>query len=140
MSLGARIVIAVFALLFGAIMFLHGTTADPDKSSSSYAFGAFCVFIGAASLLNGRPAQFCGSVVGSCVFVAAIIYLGHELLSGPVTSGSLGRPSIINACLFLVVFGLPGIFYAANAKFGFGKAVPQQGIEPDEPGSGGSAG
>jgi hypothetical protein len=140
MSLGARIVIAAVAFLFGIIMFFHGTSADPDKAWFSYAFGAFCLFIGAASLLKGRAAQFCGSVVGTCIFLASLFYLGHELLSGSVVSGSRSKPSIINACLFLFAFGVPGILYTAKARFGFGKVVPQPGIQPDDPASGGSAG
>ncbi|GHT84653.1 hypothetical protein AGMMS49960_18960 [Betaproteobacteria bacterium] len=132
MSLGARIVIAAFAFLFGAIMFLHGTSADPDKAWFSYAFGAFCLFIGAASLLKGRAAQFCGSVVGTCVFLGGLSYLGDELLSGPLVSARPSQPSILNACLFLLAFGVPGILYAIKAKFGFGKVDPQQDVESDD--------
>lgn len=123
MSLWARLVIAAGAILLGAMMFLHGTTADSDKSWFSYVFGAFCLFIAAASLLRGRVAQFCGSVVGTGVFVAGVVYLGHELRFGQAVSGSRGEPSIVNACLFLLVFGLPGILYAVQARFGSRRAV-----------------
>jgi hypothetical protein len=129
MSLGARILLAVFATLFGYIMFLHGTTADPDKAWFSYAFGGFCFFIAAASVLKGRAAQFCGSVVGSCVFVSGLLYLGYELLSGPVVSGSRSESSVINALRFLMVFGVPGLLYTARARFGFGRVQAQ----PDAP-------
>lgn len=140
MSLGARIAIALVAILFGAMMFLHGTTANPDKAWFSYAFGIFCMLIGAASVLKGRAAQFCGSIVGACVFLISLFYFGHELFSGPVVSGSRSQPSVVNAFLFLVAFGVPGMLYAAKAKFGFGKTVPQHGTQPDDPASGGSAG
>lgn len=124
MSLAARIMIAAASILFGAMMFLHGSTADTDKAGFSYAFAVFFLLIGAASLLRGRAAQFCGSIVGTCVFLAGVFYLGHELLSGPLSSGDRGEPSVVNACLFLFVFGLPGILYATKTKFGFDKSVP----------------
>ncbi len=137
MSLGARILVAAVALLFGGIMFLHGTTADPDKARFSHAFGAFCIFIAAASVLRGRAAQFCGSVVGLCVFLAGLLYLGHELLSGQFVSDRRSEPSAVNACLFLIVFGLPGVVYAINTRFGFGRTVPQRPARSDGPASDG---
>ncbi|MFC4310111.1 hypothetical protein ACFPN2_13555 [Steroidobacter flavus] len=124
MSAGVRIFLAVAAGLMGLVMFLHGTTAEEDKAWFSYAFGAFCMLIAAAAVLRGRAARFCGSLVGTCVFVAALLYLGHELATGPVTSGSRSQPSIVNAVLFLLVFGIPGLLYAIKARFGFSKSEP----------------
>lgn len=56
MRLGARIVIAIFAGLFGIMIVLHGTTADADKAWFSYGLGAFCFSIAAAGVLRGRAA------------------------------------------------------------------------------------
>jgi hypothetical protein len=139
MSLGVRIFIAVVACLSGAIMFLHGTSADPDKAWFSYVFGAFCIAIAAASVLRGRVAQFFGSVVGCCVFLAGVFYLGQEILAGPVSSGSRSEPSVFNAVLFMIVFGVPGALYAFKARFGFGKVEPQQGTQTDDPDPSGPA-
>ncbi|HXS92696.1 MAG TPA: hypothetical protein VN705_25290 [Steroidobacteraceae bacterium] len=121
MSLGVRVFLAIMATLMGLVMFLHGTTADEDKAWFSYAFGAFCILIAAAAVLKGRAARFCGSVIGACVFLIALGYLGYELLKGPIASGSLGGASIIKACGFLLVFGIPGLLYTIRARFGFGK-------------------
>jgi hypothetical protein len=121
MSLGVRIFLAVAAGLMGLMMFLHASTADADKAWFSYAFGAFCVLISAASILRGRAARFCGSLIGVCVFVAGLAYLWHELSAGPIASGSFRRPSVVNAVLFQLVFGLPGLFYAINSRFGFAR-------------------
>lgn len=140
MSLGARIILALVACLFGAIMFLHGTTAEPDKAWFSYVFGGFCICIAAASVLKGRAARFFGSVVGSFVFLAGLAYLGHEIFAGPMSSGSRSEPSVFNAVMFMLVFGVPGAFYTFSARFGFGKDELQPGIQPDGPASGGSAG
>lgn len=132
MSLGARIIIAIFAVLFGSIMVLHGTSADPNKAWFSYAFGAFCFFIAAACVLKGRAAAFCGSLVGSCVFLAALFYLVHAWQSEPLSSGGRSQPSILNALMFLVVFGIPGLLYAWRAKFGFGKVPEAQWLPPQD--------
>jgi hypothetical protein len=123
MSLGARIFIAAAAALFGLIMFLHGTTADPDKAWFSYAFGAFCLFIAAASVLKGRAARFCGSVVGSCIFVAGLCYLGYGLFKGHAVSATQAEPSILNAGLFMMTFGIPGLIYAIKTRFGFRESM-----------------
>lgn len=122
MSLGVRIFLAIAAGLMGLVMFLHGTTAEEGKAWFSYAFGAFCMLISAAAVLRGRAAKFCGSLIGGCVFIVALLYLGHESMKGPISSGSFRQPSIINAVLFLLVFGIPGLLYAIKARFGFGKS------------------
>jgi hypothetical protein len=126
MSLGVRIFLAITATLIGLVMFLHGTTADADKAWFSYAFGVFCILIAAAAVLKGRAAQFCGSAVGACVFLSALWYLAHELLSGPIVASSAGEPSVVKAGLFLAVFGVPGLLYVLKARFGFGKSEPAQ--------------
>lgn len=127
MSLGVRIFLAIAAGLMGLVMFLHGTTAEEDKAWFSYAFGAFCVLISAAAVLRGRAAKFCGSLIGGCVFIVALVYLGYESMKGPVLSGSFRQPSIVNAVLFLLIFGIPGLLYAIKARFGFSKSEkPQQ--------------
>ncbi|TFV90136.1 hypothetical protein E4K72_21125 [Oxalobacteraceae bacterium OM1] len=140
MSLGARILIAVVACLSGGIMLLHGTTADPEHAWVSYVFGGFCISIAAASVLRGRAARFFGSVVGSCVFLMGLLYLGQEILGGPVFSGRRSQPSVFNALMFMIVFGIPGAVYAFNARFGFESDVPEQDIQPDDPASGDPAG
>lgn len=138
MSLGARVVIAIFAALFGVVMCL---VAPPtDKAPFFYGFGAFCFSIAVASVSKGRVAQFFGSVVGTAVFISGLAYLAHEVWAGPLWSNTRSEPSVKNACLFLFVFGLPSITYVVNARFGFGKNAPQQVIQPDGPASGGSAG
>ncbi len=104
------------------MMFLYGTSADPDKAWLSYFLGAFCVLVAMAGLLKGRAARFCGSVVGLSVFAFGLLYLANELLSGPFFSDSRSKPSVLNAIMFMLVFGVPGLVYAIKAKFGFGKS------------------
>lgn len=125
MSLGVRIFLAITATLIGIVMILHGTTADVDKAWFSYAFGVFCILIAAAAFLKGRPARFCGSVVGACVFIIALWYLGYELMTGPIAATAAGGPSVVKAGLFLVVFGIPGLLYAVKARFGYGPTYTQ---------------
>ena len=138
MSLGARAILAVFAALFGVVMCL---VAPPtDKAPFFYGFGAFCFAIALACVLRGRAAQFFGSIVGTVVFISGLLYLGHEAWVGPLWSSSRSEPSIKNAVLFLLVFGVPSGMYVINARFGLGKREPQPGIQPDGSASDGSAG
>jgi hypothetical protein len=63
LSVTARIILASFSALFGAVMFL---AAPPtDKAIYFYAFGALCVLICIACLTSGRARQFCGSIIGT---------------------------------------------------------------------------
>ena len=119
MSLGVRIFLAITATLIAIIMILYGTTADEDKAWGAYAFGAFFIFIAVAAFLRGRPAQFCGSLVGVCVFMLGVWYLVHELMTGPIAATQAGEPSVIKAGVFLAVFGMPGLLYAIKARFGW---------------------
>jgi hypothetical protein len=102
------------------MMLLHGSTADPAKAWFSYAFGGLCLAIAAASILKGRTAEFFGSVVGLSIFLMSLWYLISELGEGHIFSSTKGTPSIFSAVMFFLIFGLPGILYTRNAKFGLG--------------------
>lgn len=119
LSLGARILLGLFAALFGVVMIL---TAPPEagvKAIIFYAFGAFCLLIAIACLTKGRVRQFVGSIVGSAMFLAGIAYLGSELAHGVFWSTPLSEPSAFQALVYLVFIGYPGASYAFRTGFGF---------------------
>jgi hypothetical protein len=115
--------LAFFAALFGVGTLLLAPHAP--KPAPVYAFGVFCLLIAAACVARGRIAAFCSSVVGSAVFLAGAWYVVSELFDGPLWSGRRSEPSLVNACLFLVCFGVPGAMYALSARFGFDKRGPR---------------
>lgn len=120
LSLGARIMLGFVSGLFGAVMFL---IAPPtEKAAYFQLFGGFCMLITVACITKGRARQFVGSLIGSALFILSLSYLGYELLVGEFFSPSRAEPSVKNAVLFLLAFGIPGITYAARARFGRGKA------------------
>jgi len=122
MSRGARFFLGGIAILLGLLMALIA----PDGSARFffYAFAAFCALIGLVCFTQGRTRQFCGSVIGVCVIGTGIWYLTTQLLAGPVVSGSRAQPSVLNAVLFNVVFGLPSVFYVWRTRFGFARVAP----------------
>jgi hypothetical protein len=121
LSVTARIILTSFSALFAAIMFL---TAPPtDKAIYFYAFGALCVLICVACLTSGRVRQFCGSIIGTALFVLSAWFLYSQIQSGHYLSTGPGDPSLLSSILFLLAFGIPGIRYAVRARFGFGKSV-----------------
>jgi hypothetical protein len=127
MSRGARWVLAFFVALGGVIMCL---TAPPtDKAPFFYGFGAICFAIAVACVAEGRVAKLFGSIVACVVFALGVAYLGHELWAGPLWSASRAEPSVENACLFLLVFGVPAIAYVVRARFGLGKAAPPNPLD-----------
>jgi hypothetical protein len=52
-------------------------------------------------------------------------------MAGPLWSDSRSEPSVKNACLFLVVFGVPAAVYVIKARFGPGRRAPQPGAAED---------
>lgn len=119
LSLPARILLFVFASMFGLIMFL--AAPDNEKTVTYYAFGIFCISIGIACITKGRIRQFVGSLIALAIFIMAIIYLYSQVTGGALVSGSKAEPSIINAIFFSFAFGLPSVLYISKAKFGIVK-------------------
>lgn len=117
LSPGARWALAIFSALFGLSMFFNA----PDAASPGGAkvFGTFCIFIALACVTQGRVRQFIGSTIGVAIFSFALWYGYGQFDGGKVSSGSRGEPSIINAALFMLCFGIPGLTYAFKARFGF---------------------
>ncbi len=119
LSLPARIILFVFSVIFGLIMFL--AAPHSEKDIFFHAFGLFCISIGMACITKGRSRQFFGSLISLGILIMAIMYLYDEITGGPLVSGSKSEPSILNAIFFSSAFGLPSIGYLIKAKFGFGK-------------------
>ena len=118
LSLGARVVIGVGALLTALVVFID---APPENTLFVYAVAGFCLAIAVACVARGRLRQFVGSGIGVGLFAASLYYLTSELSAGKIISGSRSEPSVLNALMFTFFFGFPGIAYAVKAKFGFGK-------------------
>jgi len=119
MSLIARLLIAILAGVFGLMMLAFASQADPDKAWMSYLFGAFCFAIAIVCFLRGRAAHFVGGLIATGVVGAGLAYFVGMLIHGPVFTGRRSDTSIINAVLFLVVFGFPAIKYLLATRFGF---------------------
>ena len=116
MSRGLRSVLAVAAGLSGVMLMV---AAPPtDKAPLFHVAGAFCFVLACACLTRGRTAQFFGSVVGSAAFIAGCWYLASMIEEPRIPGGGRTQPSVWNALLFLVTFGLPGAAYAWHAGFG----------------------
>src|SRR5262245_34588341 len=110
LSLGPRILLAVFASAFAVVMFL--TAGDGPGATFSYVFGGLCVVVVLGCVLPGRARHFFGSIVGVLLFAAAIGYLALEALRGTFWPATPGEPSVLMALVFLAVVGLPGLIYA----------------------------
>lgn len=119
LSLGARILLGVASVLFGAIMMLFASTSQ--EPFNAYLFGAVCFTIALACFTRGRVRQFVGSLIGSAMFLAGVFYLVDQISGGRLFSASRAEPSMLNAILYLVFIGLPGAAYVRKARFGFGK-------------------
>ena len=122
LSLGARIVIALFAALFGIVMIAIASPESGAKAVFFYGFGAFCLMIAVACIAKDRVRQFVGSVIGSAIFLAGVAYLVAEVREGVFWSPHRGDPSAYKAILYMLFIGLPGASYAYRTRFGFRKA------------------
>ena len=116
-----KFLLVFFSGLFGIVMII---IAPPtEKAIFFYGFGVFCLAIAFACITKGKLQEFISSSIGLSIFLIGLWYLYTEISSGLIYSGSRSEPSIINAIIFLIVFGFPGISYALSAKFGFKKTT-----------------
>ncbi len=116
----SRLLLGSCAGLFAVIMFF---AAPPgDKALYSYLFGGFCLAVCVACMVRGRKRQLVGSVIGTAVFLIALGYVVAQVANGSVWSGARSEPSLVNAILFFVGFGMPGVAYALKARFGLKRA------------------
>ncbi len=124
LSLVPRIILGSVSGLFGVVLVLLGIDGFAHHVGNWFAyvaFGMFCSFIALACVTWGRVRQFIGSCIGVIVFGAACWYLISELSGGVLISGRRSEPSVLNAIVFMVVFGMPGLAYTIAARFGFRK-------------------
>jgi hypothetical protein len=133
-GLAFRLILSFFAGLFGVVMILIAPSAV--KPTGHYLFGAFCLGIAVVCFVRGRIQRVIGSFVASAVLVVTGWYLFTKISGGVVVSGSRSSPSVINAILALLAFGLPAAAYLRRARFGFGAepAKEAETIEIDDVG------
>jgi len=118
----ARILLGAVSALFGLIMLATASgTADPFFATM---IGAFCFAIALACVTWGRVRQFVGSLIGTALFILSLVYLWSQVTGGTLLWGNRSEPSILTAVLFVVFLGVPGISYAASARFGLRKKKP----------------
>jgi hypothetical protein len=112
------IILSAFAGLFGVVMILIAPTAE--KPVGHYLFGGFCLSIVVICFTSGKVQRLFGSIVATMVLATTTWYLLSEIGGGPMASGSRSRPSIVNAILAFLAFGVPSAMYLWRARFGVG--------------------
>lgn len=111
----AKFLLGAVSALFGLIMMAMASgTEDPFFATM---IGVFCFTITLACVTWGRVRQFVGSIIGTALFCLTLVYLWSQIASEPLFFGSRNEPSILNAVLFIIFFGVPGITYAVTARF-----------------------
>lgn len=116
LSPAARFLLGTVAGLFGLLM-LAIAPGNPHAFFAAL-FALFCLLISLACFTRGRARQFLGSLIGGILFLGSLVYLCAELTGGPWFPGSRAEPSVTNAVVFLLAFGVPGMAYALKARFG----------------------
>jgi len=118
----ARILLGTVSAILGLIMVGTASgTADPFFATM---IGAFCFAVTLTCATWGRVRQFAGSLIGTALFGLSLVYLWSQMTGGPLFWGSRSEPSILTAVLFVIFLGVPGIAYAATARFGLRKKKP----------------
>lgn len=59
-----------------------------------------------------------GGVIATGIFGVGLAYIANELIHGSIFTGRRSDASIVNAVLFLVVFGLPAAKHLLATSFG----------------------
>jgi len=117
MSLTFRIILFLFAALFGLMLALWAS--GNGHSWADWLPAAFCFSISATCLTRGRFAHFFGGLIALGVIGAGLAYLASALRSGPVYTGRRSDESLVNAALFCLVFGGVAAKYLWATRFGF---------------------
>lgn len=115
----SRVLLGLVSGLLGAMVIF--IAPDTDKRIYFYIFGGFCLVITLACTFKGRIRQFMGSIIGCCLALLSIGYLGSEFIGDEPLMSKRSEQSLYNAVMFSVFFGIPGLSYALKAKFGFKK-------------------
>ena len=118
---GAKFILGAVSAFFGLIMV--GTASTTQAPFFAAMIGLFCFTITLACFTWGRVRQFAGSTIGVTLFFLSIIYFWSQLTGDPLFFGKRSEPSMLNAVLFVIFFGVPGITYAFHARFGLRKKM-----------------
>lgn len=78
------------------------------------ALETFCV-LGMLVLFDFGRFRWAGRALGVLTFAASIAYVGWMFLEGQVIGGR-GEPSLVAACSFLFILGIPAIRYAWTGR------------------------
>ena len=110
-----RVLLGLVSGGFGLAMF--SMSPPTEESLYFYAIAVFCVSTSCACFFSGRVRKFFGSIVGLILFSASIGYITNQALGGPLFSAR-SEQSLVNAIIFTICFGVPGISYVLKARFG----------------------
>jgi hypothetical protein len=103
--------LAPFLIFFLVVMAI---CTDKDTGEKVVVLGALETAV--LSLLLGlwNPHRFWWAwrVLGAIVFLTFVAYVAAMAIEGRIGTGRRSEPSLINAILGLVVFGVPGLWYA----------------------------
>ena len=111
----SRILLGLVAGLFGVVMVI--IAPGMSKPNAIYVFGAFCIVIALMCVFTGKFRNYLGRFIGAISFCISILFLINEVAGGKIFSLSKSEPSVLNAILFFIAFGFPGIWFAIKGKF-----------------------
>ena len=125
LSRGASIVLGLVAALVCA-----GMAAMAPSSGSPivfYLYSLFCGAIAAACFFTGSIRHMVGRLLGAAVFAISAWYLFGQFSGGQLVSGSRSQPSVLNAAIFFIVAGVPGLLFALLGRFSWRKEQGSSG-------------
>ena len=110
------------------VLFLVVMAIVPEKNTPEKIVILCAVETAALSLLLGlwNPDRFWWAwrVLGAIVFLAYVAYVFAMAIEGRVGAGRRSEPSLINSVLGLIVFGLPGLWFAIFGRLTWSQESP----------------
>lgn len=123
MSRSARWVLGAFALCFAFSFWLASALSAARPSLLERLLFCFCALI-AVACFSQYLREMALRLIGGMVFVISIWYVLVEFKTEPHNLYSWHGPSVINSALFMLVFGLPGLYVALRGHYPkWGKGV-----------------
>ena len=109
----------IIAALIGPVGIFLSSLVSASTHWQFYLAPGFCFLVVAACVTRGRTSRFFGSCIGLAVFAFTCLYAVSEAKTGRWLPAHRRDASLFGAIISVIVFGLPGLYWAWKARFGF---------------------
>lgn len=110
MSRASMLVLGGVCAFFCAYMVYQASSGTLASPTGGYVFAAVLAVGSVGCVARGRVQGAALRAIGGVVLLACLAYLAGEVANGELVSERRSQPSVLNAIMALIVFGVPGAY------------------------------